>query len=160
MRHELQAAGCSLLALALLQEHVKALSSTSVLQQVQQKHTALFALGLASRMRRSTPVSSLALLSTLCMIVQEQQMHYCCAASCMQPVWSTSLHCHLRVLCRSHSLDCSQLSFTHLWPAAQVQAAVDAKPEWHTVCATVTLVDPQQALYYCANPDNNKKVCA
>ena len=36
---------------------------------------------------------------------------------------------------------------------------VDAKPEYHTVTATVVLIDPAQSLYYQACPDNNRKVC-
>ena len=41
----------------------------------------------------------------------------------------------------------------------QVQAAVNDKPEYHTLVASVALIDTNQAFYYCANPDNNKKVC-
>lgn len=34
----------------------------------------------------------------------------------------------------------------------------DAKPQYHTIIATVAHIDAQQALYYEACPDNNRKV--
>jgi hypothetical protein len=34
----------------------------------------------------------------------------------------------------------------------------DAKPQWHTVVATVASIDPGQSLYYEACPENNRKV--
>ena len=40
----------------------------------------------------------------------------------------------------------------------QVQAAVDGKPEYHTLTAIVAMIDPQQAFYYQANPATNRKV--
>lgn len=36
----------------------------------------------------------------------------------------------------------------------------DAKPEYHSVTATVVLLDPAQSLYYQACPENNRKVPA
>ena len=44
---------------------------------------------------------------------------------------------------------------------SQVQAAVSEQAEYHSLAATVVLVDANQAFFYCANPDNNKKArCA
>lgn len=36
--------------------------------------------------------------------------------------------------------------------------APDARPEYHTVTATVAMIDPDQSLYYQACPENNRKV--
>ena len=33
----------------------------------------------------------------------------------------------------------------------------DAKPQWHTLLATIAAIDPNQAMYYEANPENNRK---
>ena len=35
----------------------------------------------------------------------------------------------------------------------------DAKPQWHTLLATIAAIDPNQAMYYEANPENNRKAC-
>ena len=35
----------------------------------------------------------------------------------------------------------------------------DAKPQWHTLTATVAQIDPNQSMYYEACPDNNRKAC-
>ena len=52
----------------------------------------------------------------------------------------------------------SRRSGSEMLCMAKVQAAVDAKPEYHTLTGTVVLIDPQQAFYYQANPSNNRKV--
>jgi hypothetical protein len=36
---------------------------------------------------------------------------------------------------------------------------VDAKPVYHNLVATVVNVNPDQAMYYLANPDTGRKVC-
>ena len=38
-------------------------------------------------------------------------------------------------------------------------APADAKPQWHTLVATVAQIDPNQSMYYEACPDNNRKAC-
>lgn len=35
---------------------------------------------------------------------------------------------------------------------------LDAKPVWHNVLATVVSFNADQAMWYLANPENNKKV--
>ena len=35
----------------------------------------------------------------------------------------------------------------------------DAKPQWHTLTATIAQIDPNQSMYYEACPDNNRKAC-
>ena len=34
----------------------------------------------------------------------------------------------------------------------------DAKAQWHTLVAVIAQIDPNQAMYYEACPDNNRKV--
>ena len=36
----------------------------------------------------------------------------------------------------------------------------DAKAQWHTLVAVIAQIDPNQAMYYEACPDNNRKVCS
>lgn len=51
------------------------------------------------------------------------------------------------------------VSLADVQPAAgAVLPATDAKPEYHTVLATVAYINPEQTLYYLANPENGRKV--
>lgn len=51
-------------------------------------------------------------------------------------------------------------TFAELRAPKEALPPADAKPQYHTIVATVAQIDPQQSLYYEASPDNNRKVLA